>query len=584
MIPYVSPRWLPESWALPGSIPTDTVDVVVVGGGLSGCAAAVAAARCGVRVVLIEPLHMLGGQMTVSAVGFTDWFENASNTVTFGFWNEIMGRCSSIYAREMDAKSTDVAYYSPGFATSALVGDRALTELCLEAGVEVIRNCPVPASISVSTSNAVLSDGSNRLTCAVVVDATEDGVVLQRAGVKRRLGNKVFSGTANESRVAIQDMTFPLVIRKYPHEVPAGLRFTAPPPGYDGIKDGIASFFPLSPWKDTTARKGFAGYRALPDLASSVNYTANWDSSRVTRTALNFINDVPIDSRYLTDENYRLGNDRWSLNRGLSILYYLQHDLGLPWAIADDEGFDEGPPNDYRARLVAGYPDFVKHIPVRSYLRESRRLVGKFTMTWNTVGRTGTSAARWDQRSIGIGMYMNDLHGTQQPENLEAELGEPPVGGIDIPLSFPCYPIVSESLFADNDLRLIAAEKNISMSRLISGSVRVHPTVTAVGQAAGVVAAGVVKKRCAPRAVPLDAIQYTLLVQRALLLPRPFSAGPEVGSPDWIHLSLGLVRQNPNQFFSGTGANQVLSIPSGAASSLSREGASITARAKGVIV
>lgn len=46
----------------------DRCDVLVVGGGLGGVAAALAAARLGRRVVLTEPTQWLGGQLTVQAV------------------------------------------------------------------------------------------------------------------------------------------------------------------------------------------------------------------------------------------------------------------------------------------------------------------------------------------------------------------------------------------------------------------------------------------------------------------------------------------------------------------------------------
>jgi flavin-dependent dehydrogenase len=44
----------------------DVYDVVICGGGTSGCAAAISAARAGAKTLLIERLGVLGGQMNVS--------------------------------------------------------------------------------------------------------------------------------------------------------------------------------------------------------------------------------------------------------------------------------------------------------------------------------------------------------------------------------------------------------------------------------------------------------------------------------------------------------------------------------------
>lgn len=43
-------------------------DVAVIGGGLGGCAAALAAAKRGKRVVLTEETYWIGGQLTSQAV------------------------------------------------------------------------------------------------------------------------------------------------------------------------------------------------------------------------------------------------------------------------------------------------------------------------------------------------------------------------------------------------------------------------------------------------------------------------------------------------------------------------------------
>ena len=45
-----------------------TYDLIVVGGGTSGAAAAISAARCGIKTLLIEKNSYLGGAMTSQLV------------------------------------------------------------------------------------------------------------------------------------------------------------------------------------------------------------------------------------------------------------------------------------------------------------------------------------------------------------------------------------------------------------------------------------------------------------------------------------------------------------------------------------
>jgi NADPH-dependent 2,4-dienoyl-CoA reductase/sulfur reductase-like enzyme len=48
--------------------PRIDADIVIIGGGLGGCAAALAAARNGLRVILTEETDWIGGQLTSQAV------------------------------------------------------------------------------------------------------------------------------------------------------------------------------------------------------------------------------------------------------------------------------------------------------------------------------------------------------------------------------------------------------------------------------------------------------------------------------------------------------------------------------------
>ena len=73
--------------------PAGVYDVLVVGGGVSGSIAAIAAARTGARVLLVEEHGFLGGSLTAMGVGPMMSFHNPSGEqVVRGIPDELIGR------------------------------------------------------------------------------------------------------------------------------------------------------------------------------------------------------------------------------------------------------------------------------------------------------------------------------------------------------------------------------------------------------------------------------------------------------------------------------------------------------------
>ncbi|GGG64116.1 hypothetical protein GCM10011374_29590 [Kocuria dechangensis] len=511
-------------WAtVPTKLPLYT-ELLVVGGGLSGCAAAVAAARLGVKVVVVEPTHMLGGQAGpagVSAMDVTMYYENQING--YGLWSEFRERVTNLYRYRLHRSVNVSQYRDNSFAPNPVVVDRVLTQMLTECGVRVFRNVRVEGA-EVRRGNAQVQTSAGTVTGKIVVDATEDGSVIRHSRLPHRLGNAVFDGTAYNradlDRIAVQDITQTAMIRQYaPGTLPPELRLTEPPEGYENFLPFILNGFPHGPG---TARighiNGFAGYRAAPDLAGDSDYTGSqWEL--ITRTSLNFHNDQPVCASYFTDESERIRFEREAIARTLSILYYLQHDLGLDWGVTTDEGFGEGPvPRD--PRVTEGFPEaVVRHLPPVPYIRESVRLIGRETMTGKTIfRRTNRSVAPWDVTAVAVGTYPPDLHGGRTQLFLEEDLGE---SVFDKPRTWREGPfaIPLDSLLPQSPVPLIAAEKNLSASRVAAAAVRLHPTVTAVGQAAGTLAALALTRGVAPHDVPSVVVQAALLRQGAHLVP-----------------------------------------------------------------
>ena len=521
--------------------------VVIAGGGLSGCAAALAATRRGADVVLIEPTHMLGGQASpggVSAMDVTMFYDRLLNA--HGVWCEFRRRIRDYYVYRLRKSPNTSQYRDASFSPNPIVVDRVLTAMLQESGVKVYRNTSFLGA-SASGRIAALDTTAGRISGKVLIDATEDGVVTRLASVPHRLG-RTNSGPGGYSdpdlsKVRIQDITQTAMIRQYPRGgMPEQLRVKEPPAGYQTYRRSIAAAYPSGPGQSRGDHpNAFAGYRGAPDLASELDYHGSqWEL--ISRTSLNYHNDVEVTADFLVDEDARHRFERTAVERTLSIIYYLQTELGLPWAVATDEGFAEGP-FPRHPDVVAGLPaEIVAHFPPIPYIRESVRLVGRDTLTGKSIFRhRNRTMARWDQNAIAVGTYPPDLHGGRREEDLESDLGETlsdkPTGWREGP-----FPITLGALVPRDRQPLIAAEKNISASRIAVGATRLHPTVTAIGEAAGTLAALCVERGLLPHQVPTVDVQYSLAAGGAHLAPLTVK-GLSPSDPDYALVQLAVARQ-----------------------------------------
>ncbi|MBQ9629069.1 MAG: FAD-dependent oxidoreductase, partial [Synergistaceae bacterium] len=114
------------------------------------------------------------------------------------------------------------------------------------------------------------------------------------------------------------------------------------------------------------------------------------------------------------------------------------------------------------------------------------------------------------QNAIAVGRYVLDLHHSDTKEYIESELGEEaeyikahkPAGDFQVPMDI---------LIPRNVDGLIAAEKNLSMSRIAAGALRLQPICMMTGQAAGALAAAAVRENIQPRNVKAIRVQRELL-------------------------------------------------------------------------
>jgi hypothetical protein len=164
-------------------------DVVVVGGGSAGLAAALAAARAGARTALLERYGFLGGMATGGMVGticglYNTSSEGAPRPLNEGFADEFARRLASLPGCEPPLRRgrTFVLPYSP-FAFACLADDLTRAESRLDLHLHATL---VSATATRERLETVRVQGEEReleLSARAFVDATGDAGLVARAGL-----------------------------------------------------------------------------------------------------------------------------------------------------------------------------------------------------------------------------------------------------------------------------------------------------------------------------------------------------------------------------------------------------------------
>jgi hypothetical protein len=168
-------------------------DVVVLGGGVAGCAAALAARRGGCRTLLIEKSVVLGGLATGGHVAtYLPLCDGRGNKVTAGIAEELL-RLSIRYGydnlpaewRDGLRRAETRRRYRTDFSVPEFA--LALDELLVAAGVDLLLDTLFCAAVmDGGTCTAVIVEnkaGRSAFTAACCIDATGDADLAARCGL-----------------------------------------------------------------------------------------------------------------------------------------------------------------------------------------------------------------------------------------------------------------------------------------------------------------------------------------------------------------------------------------------------------------
>ena len=154
-------------------------DVLVVGGGPGGLAAALAAARTGVSVTLVERFGCLGGNITVVGVEGFAWYRHEKTVEANGIGREFEERARQMGVAVPESQSLSYEIDSEGFK---LVADQLVQEAGVHTMLHRLFVAPVMDGDTIRGVIVESKAGREAILAKRVIDATGDADIAYRAG------------------------------------------------------------------------------------------------------------------------------------------------------------------------------------------------------------------------------------------------------------------------------------------------------------------------------------------------------------------------------------------------------------------
>lgn len=515
-------------------------DALIVGGGLGGIAAAEELGGRGVSVCLTEQTQLLGGVYTAQGTVIDSLFREMSASF-YGLENDVLDHYASLHPGEpRTVNPGDCRRFRSCWEPAVGASTIEHTILPRYPTVHVYKqHRPIAAMVTGGRLASVTFERADHTTvvmrAGITIDATDLGDLYPLANVPFRVGRDPKS-TFNEPSAlddagdpdCVQRMTWVFALERTQDD---DANLIPMPPGYSAAKyrqphdpevpkydiDRVTA--PGKTWWDwrrylapdrIDSSGNHVGVRGAPDIAS-VNYFHESDFA-VDRSFCGPLGCNAITANHANQTAIFAD----AKNHALGFLYYLQRDVWRPDGVRGYRNLRLRPDVMGTNDGMAAYP----------YIREGRRLRAVHTVTQNDFVGLGLSQPHFAD-SIGINKYQTDIHGcprsTLTPEGeVEGLPPDPSFGALDMQIPFGALvPETMNGLLAGNS-------RNMGVSHIANGSLRIHPAEWNVGRAAGVAAGIVLEHDVEPRQVLASERWLRLLQQRLLTSP---GSGPVM----WAH-------------------------------------------------
>lgn len=493
-------------------------DLVVYGATAGGAAAAVAAARQGLSVALVDPGHHVGG-MVSGGLSHTDTGEKQ---VIGGLSREFFERVGKKYGEAIEWD------FEPH------VAEQVFDEMLRDAHVTTIFDHGLREQQGVAKRDgrivALTLDDGRVLSAPVFIDASYEGDLMAQAGVSYTWGRED-EARYGESLAGIRppqrpDHNFNVSVSPFTVD---GSFLPGVLPGPIGtigqgdkkvqaynfrmaFTDVKANQIPFPKPEGYDPRRYELLRRLIAALTAANGHPPAMQELMIMSPVKGGKFDINSYGGFSTDfvggswrypvagytERRQIWKDHYAYEAGF--FYFLANDPSVPRPLHDEVN-----------RFGLAADEFVDNRgwPYQLYIREARRMIGEYVMTQKDIQ---TDITKPD--SIGMGSYQSDSHHVQRvstEDGLVRNEGEMYVP--THPYEIPFRMMVPKPGEAGNLLVPVC----FSASHVAYATLRMEPQYMILGEAAGVAASLAVRRHVPVGEVPVAELQKRLRAGRAVL-------------------------------------------------------------------
>jgi glycine/D-amino acid oxidase-like deaminating enzyme len=442
----------------------DRYDVVVAGGGTAGWTAALAAARMGKSVLVVERKGCLGGVLS-SGLPIHGFFNARHRQVVSGIAEEFVNRLTALGGAKGFTK-TDL-WFAAYVVTNPAIVRAVIFDMLHEAGVEVLLFAQVVDIVRRGNSleGIVVQKKSEQelILANTFIDATGDALLCHYAGVPMQEIETLQPPTLV---FRVENVDVP-ALRSYLVAHPEVYMQGRMLPGTSLTKEFLESTLFFYVFQDRIGEVKTTG--DYTPLINRFMFTSTPDDQGIV---VNMLRGLHVDGK----RSESLTEATVHLYRNLVPLV---------------ESFRKIIPGFSRCTLCDSEPEI--------QLRETRRVVGDYTMQTSDV-----VDGKFFDDTVAVGGYFIDIHSSTDSSGIWKLLENP-------------YGIPYRSLLPQGLDNVLVAGRSISGNRESAASYRVMATCMAMGQAAGTAAAFAGEKGGRVRDIDMGGLKTRLLRDKAIL-------------------------------------------------------------------